>query len=80
MKLLQVKYTTELELDYLSSSVIEKYKSAVRLQSMVKYLMDLKLQRLDLKLRGPGDIFGTKQSGFPDLKYTDIIEDTELNS
>ncbi len=68
----------ELELDYLSSVQLEKYKSSVRLQSMVKYLDGFKIAEIDLKLRGPGDIFGTKQSGFPDLKYTNIIEDTEL--
>ena len=68
----------ELELDYLSSVQLEKYKSSVRLQSMVKYLDGFKIAEIDLKLRGPGDIFGTKQSGFPDLKYTNIVEDTEL--
>ena len=68
----------ELELDYLSSVQLEKYKSSVRLQSMVKYLDGFKIAEIDLKLRGPGDIFGTKQSGFPDLKYTNILEDSEL--
>jgi len=68
----------ELELDYLSSVQLEKYKSSVRLQAMVKYLDGFKIAEIDLKLRGPGDIFGTKQSGFPDLKYTNIVEDQEL--
>ena len=68
----------ELELDYLSSVQLEKYKSSVRMQSMVKYLDGFKIAEIDLKLRGPGDIFGTKQSGFPDLKFTNIVEDSEL--
>ena len=68
----------ELELDYLSSVQLEKYKSSVRMQSMVKYLDGFKIAEIDLKLRGPGDIFGIKQSGFPDLKFTNIAEDQEL--
>ncbi|MEO8230991.1 MAG: ATP-dependent DNA helicase RecG [Ignavibacteriota bacterium] len=68
----------QLELDYLSAVQLEKYKSSVRLQSMVKYLDGFKIAEIDLKLRGPGDIFGTKQSGFPDLKYTNIVDDHEI--
>lgn len=67
-----------LETDYLSLAQLDKYKSAVRLQTMVKYLDGFKIAEIDLKLRGPGDIFGTKQSGFPELKHVDIIHDTEI--
>lgn len=67
-----------LETDYLSSAQLDKYKSAVRLQTMVKYLDGFMVAEIDLKLRGPGDIFGTKQSGFPELKHIDIIHDTEI--
>jgi ATP-dependent DNA helicase RecG len=45
---------------------------------MVKHLDGFKVAEIDLKLRGPGDIFGTKQSGFPELKHIDIIHDTEI--
>ncbi len=45
---------------------------------MVKHLDGFKVAEIDLKLRGPGDIFGTKQSGFPELKHVDIINDTEI--
>lgn len=65
-------------LAYLSPAQLEKYKSSIRLQAMVKYLSGFDLSEIDLKLRGPGDIFGIKQSGFPELKYGDIVQDTDI--
>lgn len=32
----------------------------------------------DLELRGPGDFFGTKQSGLPEFKLADMVADYEL--
>lgn len=32
----------------------------------------------DLRLRGPGEIRGTRQSGLPDLKLGDLVTDTEI--
>lgn len=32
----------------------------------------------DLKLRGPGDFFGSRQHGLPELKIADMLSDTEL--
>jgi ATP-dependent DNA helicase RecG len=68
----------ELNLEYLSQTQLEKYKAAVRLSSMAKYTDGFKIAEMDLKLRGPGDIFGTQQSGFPDLKHINLIEDVDV--
>ena len=32
----------------------------------------------DLRLRGPGDVLGTQQSGLADLRFTDFLADTTL--
>ncbi|MCB1834831.1 MAG: ATP-dependent DNA helicase RecG, partial [Geminicoccaceae bacterium] len=31
----------------------------------------------DLRLRGPGEILGSRQSGLPALHFADIVEDTK---
>jgi ATP-dependent DNA helicase RecG len=67
-----------IDIEYLSPTQMDKYKSSIRLQTMVKHLDGFKIAETDLKLRGPGDIFGIKQSGFPELKYADIITDGSL--
>ena len=32
----------------------------------------------DLEIRGPGDYFGTRQSGFPELQCADLTRDRAL--
>ena len=37
-----------------------------------------KISEVDMKLRGPGDILGTRQSGLVDLKLADLIHDQKI--
>jgi ATP-dependent DNA helicase RecG len=68
----------QLNLEYLSEAQLEFYKASVRLQSMVEHLDGFKIAEIDMKLRGPGDIFGIKQSGFSELKFVSLVEDEKL--
>ncbi len=45
-----------------------------RLQAMTKYNDGFKLAKIDLKLRGPGEVYGTMQKGFPILKIATIFD------
>ncbi|NLR93218.1 ATP-dependent DNA helicase RecG [Flammeovirga agarivorans] len=50
----------------------------VRIQTMVDTTDGFKIADADLKLRGPGDIEGTQQSGVLDLRHADIGQDSAL--
>jgi len=52
--------------------------SKTRLETMVKTNDGFKIAEVDLKLRGPGDIMGTQQSGVLNLKIADIIKDNDI--
>jgi ATP-dependent DNA helicase RecG len=46
--------------------------SAKRLKSMEKVHVGFELAEIDLKMRGPGEVFGLRQSGFFNFKIADI--------
>lgn len=49
-----------------------------RIQTMVKTNDGFEIADVDLRLRGPGDMQGTRQSGIVDLKIADIIKDEKI--
>lgn len=56
----------------------EKKTAVVRLKTMENTNDGFEISEVDIRLRGPGDILGVKQSGLPDFKYIDIVEDLEI--
>lgn len=49
-----------------------------RLKAMTHIHSGLELSQLDLKMRGPGDIFATRQHGFSELKIADLSNINEI--
>lgn len=56
----------------------EKEKARTRLETMVATTDGFKIAEVDLKLRGPGEFFGTRQSGLPAFKIANLVDDAEL--
>lgn len=53
-------------------------ESKARLKAMAETTNGFKIAEMDLELRGPGDFLGTKQSGLPEFKLANIVEDAEI--
>lgn len=49
-----------------------------RLKALESTTDGFELSEIDLELRGPGDFLGTKQSGMPEFKFVDIVNDKDI--
>jgi ATP-dependent DNA helicase RecG len=62
----------------LMSDFKQSAEAKLRLNTMVETNDGFKIAEVDLKLRGPGELEGTAQSGVLDLKIGDLSKDTEI--
>jgi ATP-dependent DNA helicase RecG len=53
-------------------------EAKMRLKTMVDTTDGFKIAEVDLKLRGPGNLMGTQQSGVLNLKIADILKDSKI--
>ena len=53
-------------------------EAKTRLETMTHTNDGFEIAEVDLKLRGPGDLMGTQQSGLLNLKIADIVKDNEI--
>jgi ATP-dependent DNA helicase RecG len=49
-----------------------------RLQAMVRTSNGFEIAELDLELRGPGEVFGTRQAGMPSFHIANLLRDREI--
>ena len=62
----------------LMSDVKLSTEARTRIKTMVDTTDGFKIAEVDLKLRGPGDLMGTRQSGVLDLLVSDLVKDGSI--
>jgi len=57
-----------------STEELTNTKTITRLKALTKYHDGFSLAKIDLKLRGAGEIYGLSQSGFPELQIASLFD------
>jgi len=57
---------------------MREFTARERIRTMVDSTDGFYIAEMDLKLRGPGEFFGTRQSGLPTLRIGNIIRDHDV--
>jgi ATP-dependent DNA helicase RecG len=52
--------------------------AGVRLNTLAETTDGFRIAEIDLKLRGPGEFFGTRQWGIPTLRIANLIRDQKI--
>lgn len=55
-------------------------ESKIRMETMVRTNDGFEISEVDMKLRGPGNIEGTQQSGIMEMKIANIVQDSKIVS
>jgi ATP-dependent DNA helicase RecG len=58
-----------------TTSTSERKACILRLKTMQETTDGFAIAEMDLRLRGPGDVMGTRQSGLPEFVFTDLASD-----
>jgi ATP-dependent DNA helicase RecG len=53
-------------------------EGTTRMKAMEKHTCGFKLSEIDLEIRGPGEIYGLRQSGIPDLKMASLTDSVNI--
>ena len=61
-----------------TSAAEEMMAAVVRLRTMEQTTDGFQVAEVDLRLRGPGDVMGTRQSGIPEFRFADLVGDAQI--
>lgn len=59
-------------------SIARGNATAALMEPSETYRDGFKIAEVDLEIRGPGDFFGRRQSGLPELQIANLVTDSEI--